>query len=176
MLEKVQEFVRESFGEDNPHLNRTLYWIRQLDPAAPEELLIAAVSHDIERAFNPDARKTDAFRTGEAQKQHQREGGRIMQEFLMKQRYAPAKAERVCELIAAHEDGGDAEQNLLRDADSLSWLEVSAPKHICKRKFPRAELETKVGYMYRRISSPRARELARPFFEKAVELLVAWAQ
>lgn len=174
MLEKVQEFVTESFGQENMHLVRTLEWIRRLEPRASEELLIAAASHDIERAFNIEAGTMDAFRTGAAQQQHEEEGGRIMYEFLIAAGYAREKAERVRVLIAHHESGGDGEQDLLKDADSLSWLEVSAPRHIARRKFPKAQLETKVGYMYRRISSPRARELAHQFFEKAVESLAAY--
>lgn len=176
MLDQVQKFVTESFGEENRHLVRTLHWMRELLPQAPEEMLIAAVSHDIERAFNEEAKTMNSFRTGDGQREHEEEGGRIMYEFLTKEGYAPEKAARVRELIAVHERGGDAEQDLLKDADSLSWLEVSAPKHISKRKFPKKELARKVISMYERISTPRARELAQPFYEEAVGMLGEWEE
>jgi NAD(P)H-hydrate repair Nnr-like enzyme with NAD(P)H-hydrate dehydratase domain len=176
MLEKVQAFVTLSFGEENAHLVKTLEWVRKLDPQAGEELLIAAISHDIERALNPAAKDMKVYRTGEARKEHQAEGGRIMKEYLIGEGYDPAKAERVRDLISCHEDGGDAEQDLLKDADSLSWLEVSAPKHIDRRRFSREELVNKVAYMFDRISSPHAKESARPFYDQAESLLAQWPE
>ncbi len=171
MLEKVRRFVTESFGKESLHLERTLFWVRELEPEAGEELLMAAVSHDIERAFNSEAKDMKEYRTGEGQREHEEEGGRLMFEFLAATGYDRAKAERVRELIARHETGGDREQDLLRDADSLSWLEVSAPRHITKKMFPPEEMTRKVEYMYARIGSARVRELATPFFTEAKRLL-----
>lgn len=171
MLDRVRQFVTESFGKENLHLERTLYWVEFLEPAASEELRLAAVSHDIERAFESETREMKAYRTGDGQREHEEEGGRIMYDFLTRSGYAEAGAARVRELIARHETGGDAEQDLLRDADSLSWLEVSAPKHITKKMFPKSEMEKKVDYMYARIGSSRAAELATPFYEEAKSLL-----
>ena len=171
MLENVRRFVTDSFGKENLHLERTLFWVRELEPEAGEELLLAAVSHDIERAFNPETKDMREYRTGAGQRQHEEEGGRIMFEFLAGAGYDRAKAERVRELIARHETGGDKEQDLLRDADSLSWLEVSAPRHIMKKLFPPEEMTRKVEDMYARIGADRARELATPFHAEAVRLL-----
>ena len=118
--EQVKAFVTASFGKEHAHLERTMYWIRELDPGAGEELLIAARSHDIERAYSPEAKDMKEYRTGTAQKFHETEGGRIMLEFLLKAGYDVSKARRVEELISCHESGGDAEQDLLKDADSLT--------------------------------------------------------
>lgn len=171
MLDKVRQFVVESFGKENPHLARTLYWIRELRPDASEELLIAALSHDIERAFNPEAKDKKTFNTIEEMSHHQTEGGRIMFEFLINEGYPETGAAKVQELISRHEVGGDDEQNLLKDADSISWLEVSAPKHIGKRLFSKDELERKVAAMFVRISSSEAKKLAQPFYKRAVKML-----
>lgn len=171
MLDKVKEFVTESFGKEHPHLERTLYWVKELKPDASEELLIAARSHDVERAFNPEVKDMKEYRTGAEQEKHEVEGGRIMFEFLVKEGYDLEKAKRVQELISRHEVGGDAEQNLLMDADSLSWLEVSAPKHIAKRTFSKEELEKKVAFMYDRISSKEAKDIAGKFYEEAIGML-----
>ncbi len=94
-----------------------------------------------------------------------------MFDFLTDNGYDAAKAARVRELISKHEVGGDEEQDLLRDAYSISWLEVSAPKHIGKKLFPKEEMEKKVASMFGRITSSAAKELARPFYEEAVRLL-----
>lgn len=168
MLDKVRTFVTQSYGRENLHLERTLYWVRVLEPEAGEELLIAALSHDIERAFSQESKDATRFNTGEEMEVHQAGGARIMFDFLMAEGYDRQKAQRVSELIAKHEVGGDREQDILMDADSLSWLEVSAPKHIRKGIFSAGELRKKIGDMYGRISSERAKALAEPFYESAV--------
>ncbi len=54
---KVKKFVEESFAKKGKfsdelrHFWRTAYWLKKLDPKADEAMLIAAVAHDIERAF-----------------------------------------------------------------------------------------------------------------------------
>ena len=48
---------------------------------------------------------------------------------------------------------------------------MSAPKHIGKRMFPKTELEKKVAFMYERISSEKAKAIARPFYEAALKSL-----
>jgi len=171
MLDTIREFILKSYGKENLHLERTLYWVRELEPDASEELLIAALSHDIERASNPESKDKRTFNTSEEMEKHQTEGGRIMFDFLIDNGYDVAKATRVRELISKHEVGGDEEQDLLKDADSLSWLEVSAPRHIEKRSFPKEELEKKIIFMFERISSDKAQELARPFYEEAMRML-----
>ena len=176
MLSKVKEFVTESFGKEHPHLERTLYWIEELKPDASEELLIAARSHDIERAFQPkaDGSKKFSYSWGEAMDKHQIDSGKIMFEFLAKEGYDLEKAKRVQELISKHEVGGDAEQNLLMDADSLSWLEMSAPRHmgfIEEKGLEKKELKKKIDFMFNRISSEKAKVIAGPFYDEAIKLL-----
>lgn len=171
MLEKVTTFVIGSFGKENPHHARTLYWIEQLKPDCGEELRIAAYSHDIERAFDPEAKEKKEFNTAEEMKKHQTEGGKIMYEFLTKEGYDNERAARVRNLISCHEVGGDEEQNLLKDADSISWLEVSAPKHISRKTFSKEELSKKIESMFSRISSEEAREMAKPFYEEDLKML-----
>lgn len=176
MLNKTRRFVRESFGKENPHLKRTLYWVKKLKPDAGEELLIAACSHDIERAFKAEKKIADKFKYswGKAMDRHQRESGRIMFDFLVKEGYDARKAKRVQELISHHEIGGSAMQNLLKDADSLSWLEVSALRHmgfIEEKGLTKRELRKKINFMYDRISSKKNKMIAKPFYEKAVKML-----
>ena len=176
MLNKVNEFVTESFGKENLHLTRTLYWIEKMKSDASEELRIAASSHDIERAFQSEADSSKKFNYnwGEAMEKHQVESGIIMFDFLLKAGYDPKKAERVRELVSKHEVGGDAEQNLLKDADSLSWLEISVPRHVNfieEKGLEKEELKKKIDFMYNRITSEKAKEIAGSFYENAINLL-----
>lgn len=176
MLTKVKKFVKESFGKENPHLKRTLYWIKKLKPDASEELLIAAISHDIDRAFRSEKGNTKKFRYewGGKIDKHQIESGKIMFDFLVKEGYDAKKAKRLQELIRRHEVGGDAEQNLLMDADSLSWLEVSAVRHIKfieEKGLTKKELKKKIDFMFDRISSEKNKKMAKPFYEKAMKML-----
>jgi len=174
MLDKVEKFVVESYGKENLHLERTLYWVRELQPDASKELLIAACSHDIERAFDLELKNKKRFNTKKEMEKHQIMGGQIMFDFLIQEGYDAGKAKRVQELISKHEVGGDFEQNLLKDADSLSYLEVNVPRHInfIKDKgFTKEGLRKKFDFMYKRISFEKTKELASPFYEKAVRLL-----
>lgn len=176
MLDKVKEFVTQSYGKENLHLTRTLYWVQEMEPDASEELLIAACSHDIERAFQPktDGSKKFSYSWGEAMDRHQVESGKIMFDYLEKGGYDLKKSERVKELISKHEVGGDAGQNLLKDADSLSWLEWSVPHHIsfiAEKGLEKKELRKKIDFMYDRISSHKAKDLAVPFYEEALKML-----
>lgn len=174
MLTKVKKFVEESFGKENPHLKRTLYWVKKIKPDASEELLIAACSHDIDRAFkSEDSSKKFAYAWGRKMSEHQNKSGEIMFDFLVKEGYDAKKAKRVRELIRKHEIGGDAEQNLLMDADSLSWLEVSVPRHIKfieEKGLTKKELKKKIDFMYERISSEKNKKIARPYYEKAIDI------
>lgn len=53
----VKKFVEESFKQSGKfadelrHFWRTAYWLKKLYPKAGDPMLIAAVAHDLERAF-----------------------------------------------------------------------------------------------------------------------------
>ena len=83
MLEKVKQFVNKSLnGKSNAHYERTVYWMKKLNPKADEALLIAAYSHDIERILRKkDKTKIKEFDKGEILVQHQVHGGEIMFDF-----------------------------------------------------------------------------------------------
>jgi len=50
----VDAFTRAEASGNISHHQRTIYWIKELEPNANEALLIAGMLHDIERAFNGD--------------------------------------------------------------------------------------------------------------------------
>lgn len=182
MLEKVKQFVKESFqkstsGDSMNHFERTVYWTQQLNPEADEAILIAAYAHDIARAF----RKTNSEQTFKNKElndkgileEHQKTGAKIITKFLEKEGYGKNKIKRISNMVLKHEIGGDEESALIKDADSVSYLEVNAPKHA--RKFPallgKNKTRRKIQWMFERISSNRAKQIAKPFYEKAIRIL-----
>lgn len=174
MLEKAKQFVDQRFKKKSVvHFKRTIYWAKQLDPAADEAMLIAAYTHDIERSFNIAKRESRKFESGKILKVHQREGGKIMYEFLIKNGAEKKFAKRVQELIEKHEEGGTKDQNIIKDADSISYLENNAPRHakLTERGFTKEEIKRKFDWMFNRISSKKTKQIAEPFYKNAIDIL-----
>ena len=168
MLQKVKGFLNLLLkGKSKAHYERTIFWMKKLDPKADEALLIAAYSHDIERILRKD--KLKKFDSGPVLLQHQTDGGKIMYDFLIKNGASHLLARKVQRLIARHEVGGTSNQNLLKDADSISLLENNIEKAI--KNFPKEEVKKKIELTYQKISSSKAKKFAKPFYEKAKRLL-----
>ncbi|MFA4818497.1 MAG: DUF4202 family protein [Patescibacteria group bacterium] len=181
---KVKKFVKESFkhskfGNELRHFWRTAYWLKKLDPKADEAMLIAAVAHDIERAF-PISRlkwqKGDKayFLQRSFSAAHGRAGAFKVGEFLQKERAPRALIKKVKMMISRHEYGGNYWQNLLKDADSISFLENQGPLFL---KFHRSgsmasgDVLKKFDWMYGRITSRQAKAYAKPMYQKCVKYL-----
>jgi hypothetical protein len=176
MLEKVKQFVDKSLdGKSNVHYERTVFWMKELDPEADEALLIAAYSHDIERILRKkDKLKVKEFDKGDVLVHHQVRGGEIMFDFLIENGASEALAREVQGLIAKHEVGGTDSENLLKDADAISLLENNAEKAVLLVKtagFPKEEVRRKFDLTFDKITSEKARLIAKPFYEKALGLL-----
>ena len=161
------------------HLVRTRDWLLELDPDADEALRVAALTHDIERhfpggpEFDPGTMRPDepSYRVA-----HSERSARIVGEWLRGEGADPELVADVERLIAAHEIGGDARENLLQAADSLSFLEVNGTLVAnwytggrCTRERARAQN----ARMLERIAVPRARQLAAPLHEEANALVDA---
>jgi hypothetical protein len=162
---------------DSVHLRWTVVWLLRLDPAAPEPLLVAALTHDMERHFpggtQPD-KANGAWDDVEYNTRHARRSAAIVSEWLRAQGTSEAFVERVAPPILEHEFGGSPEGDLMQAADSLSFLETNAPlvarwvlhgettlEHACR----------KLEWMYERTRIDEARELARPLYEAAVAMV-----
>lgn len=156
------------------HLERTLDWTLELDPAASEALQIAAVAHDIERAFpDPDA-TWDSARDWDSpgyNRWHQDRCADIIADRLRLEGAEPGLVAAVDRLVRAHEDGGWPEADLLQAADSLSFLETMAPLvggWMATGRAPRERALAKLTSMYERMAVPRARELGAPLLTRAI--------
>jgi len=175
---EVERFVINSFGINNPntvHLLRTAYWIKKLEPETDEALLVAAVSHDIERAEKkgPDTPNYMIKNVNEYLEYHQKRGAEIIGDFLIQKGAEPATVQKVRNLVTNHEYGGDRDQNCLLNADSLSWLE-NLVYHFLEHEVANLGIErvrNKINRMYNRITSEKYKKIAEPYYKNATRKL-----
>ncbi len=171
LYNKVIEYVDTSFGGKKPHFERTVYWLERFLPNSTEAHKIAAYSHDIERAIKGE--KDRDYLNPEILKRHQEDGAEIIGEFLEKNGADKKTIEKVKHLVSKHEVGGDEEQNALMNADSVSFMETNAESFVLKRApvEGKEKIKEKLDWMFNRISSPEAKEIARPMYERWIDLL-----
>jgi len=179
IIDQTRKFIEESYHNDKAqmlHFDRTLYWLKQLKPDADDALSISALGHDIERAFRDEklgfTNSDKSFINTKWLEYHSNEGARILGEFLTGQGVNSSLVDRVKHLISKHEVGGDDDQNLLKDADSLSFVENNAPIFLSKiDKLGFDRVKEKFDWMYERISSAKAKDMAKPFYERMINEL-----
>src|ERR671928_2042821 len=176
LLPAARAWVVELRHPHERHLLRTEDWAVELAPDASERLRLAAVLHDIERAFpDPETSWVSARDWDNAvyNRWHQDRSADIAARWL-RERGAPEDlVEGVDALIRVHEDGGWPEADVLQAADSLSFLEVLAPLVVGWIESGRATPErgaAKVQSSIDRISPSltHARELAEPMLREAL--------
>jgi hypothetical protein len=80
---------------------------------------------------------------------------------------------KVKKLIVVHETGGTYDENLIKDADSISFLEVNSPMFInwIPKRLTAEQVREKFNYMFNRITLPKAKDLAKPFYESSLKKL-----
>lgn len=180
--ELTKKFVEESFAKKGKtrmtHYTRTVFWVKELCPGADEAFLAAAFAHDIERAFRDNSvdvvrYSKDGFLDKEYLKLHQKKGAEIIADFLIKKGADKKFIEKVSELIAKHEVGGNREQNILKDADSVSFFENNVGHFIEKDavRVGKEKVRKKFDWMFDRITSAKAKKIVRPWYEKGIESL-----
>lgn len=179
---KVEKFVFDSFNavgrpDEMEHFIRTVHWLQVLLPDADEALLVAAISHDIERAFRKkdvtDRKISLGFLDVNFLRPHEERGAKIISDFLKTLHIDDVFIARVKSLVSRHEEGGNDDQNILRDADSISFLEVNASPFIknALAEVGSEKVKQKFDWMYDRIASLEAKRIARPFYKRAVQAL-----
>ena len=169
---RLTEWVRPHY--DHVHLLHTVRWLLTVEPSASEPLLVAALTHDMERHFpggtQPD-KAAGAWDDVEYNRMHSRRSADIVTAWLREQG-APADLVRDVEQpILEHELGGSPEGDLVQAADSLSFLEVNGrlvASWVIKGETSLGNGMKNLDWMYERISVPEARELALPLHGRAV--------
>jgi hypothetical protein len=158
---------------DAVHLFHTVRWLLTLDPEASEPLLLAALTHDMERHFpggtQPD-KAAGAWADEEYNRRHSRRSADIVMAWLRRQDAPEELVLAVEQPILEHEFGGSPEGDLIQAADSLSFLEVNGrlvSSWVLNGETSLEKAIEKLDWMYERIQVERARELARPLYERA---------
>lgn len=158
------------------HLLRTEDWAVTIDPAAAEHLRLAAVLHDIERAFpDPDATWDSArdWDNPTYNRWHQDRCADIASGWLRDRGADEELTQDVAKLIRVHEDGGWPEADVLQAADALSFLDTMAWLVVGWVDSGRATPERAAAKMQDSLdriapAQARARELARPMLAQAL--------
>jgi uncharacterized protein (DUF2267 family) len=144
------------------HLLRTEDWLVELDPEAGQALRLAAVLHDIERAFPDPEEPWDSARDWDSPQYlrwHQDRCAEIAGRWLREQSAPEELVARVDALVRVHEEGGWREADLLQAADSLSFLEVNAWRArlwVEQGLFDLPRAQSKLDAMRDRIAIPEA--------------------
>jgi len=104
---------------------------------------------------------------------HEKKGAEIMAEFLKKEGANKEVVEKVYNMILKHEEGGTDDQNLLKDADSLSFFNDDHVSGFMERisDLGKRKIQTKIDWMYQRITSEKAKQIAKPYYERAIKQL-----
>jgi kynurenine formamidase len=178
LLEQARAWV-EGVHPHARHLTRTLDWVVELDPAASEGLRIAAVTHDIERAFPDGAATWDSARDWDSpayNRWHQDRCAALVGAWLREQGAAAELAEEVEALVRVHEEGGWPAADVLQAADSLSFLETMVPLVLTwSERGYGANAAAKLRHSRDRIAPglTRARAAAAPLVDRALAQLSA---
>ena len=182
LYDLVEKFVISSFSEEAlknqlTHFKRTVHWVKELNPEADEALLISAIAHDIERSVRKEEVlkkiKEIGLTSSDFLKNHQERGAEIIANFLEEQGAENELIDKVKRLVSKHEVGGDEEQNLLKDADSLSFLENNLSYFLSPEKITATggieKVKEKISWMFNRITSDKAKQIAQPWYDKAMK-------
>lgn len=178
LYQKTKQFVIDSFQKIGKnqiiHFERTVFWLRKLKPKADEALLIAAIAHDIERAYSkPDIvkKREEGLNSKNFLQLHQKRGAQIIENFLKREGVDSKLINRVKKLVEKHEEGGNNDQNLLKDADSISFFENNINSFLTKgiAELGKEKIKEKFDWMYERITSPQAKETVKPWYKKALK-------
>lgn len=173
LYRKVEKFVDESFSigrhqHSAVHCKLAADAVLDINPSADETIVIAALAHDIDRAFNDRPMKDDEYSDIDYLKAHQETSADIIKNFLLKQGVEKQFSDKVWHLVSKHEEGGDNEQNLVKDADSVSFFRGGNTASIVE-KYPGVHIRGKIDWMFNRITSNKAKELVKDLYEKDIK-------
>ena len=171
ILEEARRWVVQNYPYNRDHLLRALEWLDRLAPDAPEAVRLAALTHDMERAFpGPDSPVMVSLADPVYERLHSERSARIVSEWLASQGADEQLTRDVAALIVAHDVGGTREADLVQAADRLSFLEINVDLFLGfveSGRFSIDDVRTKFEHSYHRIRVPDAKAVARPLYEDA---------
>ncbi len=145
--------------EDPRHADNTLEWLLRLEPDASEALQLAALAHDIDRAIEEvKVRRADFNNYNVFKTAHARNSAEILRPILVACNVEQHILDETCRLVQAHEEGGDPNSDLLKDADSISYFDVNLPLYFQREGWDETKRRSQWGY--RRLT-PKAQEIVK---------------
>ena len=178
LYKKVEQFVQESSPKSGGHALRTVFWMKKIYSQTDEAMLISAVAHDIERSFKKNKLEgiegnKKGFLDEKHIEDHQKKSAEIIGNFLKKQGAEDSLINKVKMLVSKHEVGGNKEQNILKDADSISFFENNVDYFVEKLsvRVGKKEVKDKFDWMFKKITSNKAKEIARVWYEDGLRKL-----
>lgn len=171
LLEAARRWVVEQYPYNSNHLLNTLEWLDRIAPGSREVVRLAAITHDMERAFpGPDQPIMTTLTDPIYNRLHSERSARIVGAWFREQGAEPGRVRDIEALVLAHEIGGWPEANLVQAADSISFLDANlelALNFVRTGRFTGPQVRAKLDYSYDRIQVPAARDLAEPYLDRA---------
>lgn len=167
---KIKKIISQSpIKSDLRHSKSTRTWVLKLKPDADYALQIAALAHDIDRGFGLNyTKEKDKFKDYIGYKrEHCHESAKIIQKLLLKYNLSQNFIKKVCRLVLNHEFGGNQEDEILKDADSISFFEGNLPTYL--RNYGLTSAKNKIEFMYQRMSE-KAQIIVKTFNYKNPKL------
>lgn len=133
------------------HASLVHEYVLQLRPTADYALRVAALSHDIDRLISPRVLRIGNEPYSRYKNRHAKRSASLMQTMLdLEGEIADTDIAHIFNLIKRHEVGGNEDQNLLRDADSIAFLSDGLAEY--EKNYGIEETKLKVHFMYDRAS------------------------
>ncbi len=145
---KIEEVIKgSSVPEDPIHSKNTLEWLLKLMPDADENLKIAALGHDIERAIeNRKVRRKDYKDYNSFKDAHALSSANVLAEIMQVHDIDKIMIDEVFFLVRHHEIGGTDRVDILKDADSISYFDVNLPLYFIRNSLPETKRRCLWGY------------------------------
>lgn len=159
---------------DREHLLRAGDWMLHLAPDAPEYLVLAALTHDLERAVPGGPVRDWVNVTWDDEgynRAHCDRSAEIVSNWMAEQDAPSEWVDQIRQPIREHEFGGSGEGDLMQAADSLSFLECNArlvAGWVIEQACGYDKGIEKLRWMRDRVRLGRARDEARRLFDLAV--------
>lgn len=160
------------------HLLATRLWVTELSNEASAALKFSALIHDAERFFpgGPSGTPQNGFDDPDYLFQHSIRSADIVDDWLLKN---GAKVNepflmQTRRYVLRHEIGGNAEEDILQAADSLSFLSTFdwlIVRWVQDGHYSIKTATEKLDWMLARIRIPNAVQMALPHHARIVELL-----
>lgn len=173
LKDEIKDIASKSpIPNDREHSEAALKWVLILKPDADEYLQIAALSHDIDRGVTGITEKDckDYSKIKEFKKEHAIRSANIIGDLMEKYGYDEAAIEKVKCLVESHEEGGDEEQNILMQADSMAYFELNIPMYL--DRYGREQTIKKIQFMYIRLSKEARQSINQIKFSDEIKELI----